>query len=261
MVMLIDIHAHLDHSYFDNDRNIVIESAKKSNVKVILTAGINPETNRKALEIAKKYDIVKPCLGIYPIRALKKELEESPSSLKYTEFDIDDEIDFIKKNKDKIAAVGEVGLDYSQGKDKQSQKELFQKMIGLAEKINKPIIIHSRKAESDCIEILQSSKLKKIIMHCFCGRKHLVKKIIDNGWFLTAPTTIVRSTQFQENAKLCPITQLFCETDAPYLSPFKDKRNEPVFIIESYKKIAEIKKMELNEVINNIWMNWQKVFA
>lgn len=133
-------------------------------------------------------------------------------------------------------------------------------MIDLAEKISKPIIIHSRKAESDCIEILQSSKLKKIIMHCFCGRKNLVKKIIDNGWFLTAPTSIVRSTQFQENAKLCPITQLFCETDAPYLSPFKESKNEPAFIIQSYKKIAAIKNMELNEVVNNIWMNWQKIF-
>ena len=88
----------------------------------------------------------------------------------------------------------------------------------------------------------------------------LVNKIIDNGWFLTAPTSIVRSTQFQENVKLTPITQLFAETDAPYLSPYKEMRNEPAFIIESYKKIAEIKGMELNEVINNIWMNWQRVF-
>ena len=97
-------------------------------------------------------------------------------------------------------------------------------------------------------------------MHCFTGKKSLVKKIIDNGWFLTAPTSIVRSTQFQENVKLTPITQLFAETDAPYLSPFKNKRNEPAFVPESYKKIAEIKNMELKEVINNIWMNWQRTF-
>ena len=93
------------------------------------------------------------------------------------------------------------------------------------------------------------------------------KKIIDNGWYLTAPTCITRAMQFQENVKLCPITQLFCETDAPYLSPFRDannpkifQRNEPAFIIEAYKKIAEIKGMELKEVVNNVWMNWQRVF-
>ena len=272
--MLIDIHSHLDHFYFKDDLGKVIENAKKANVKVILTAGINPETNRKALEIAEKYDIVKPCLGIYPIQTLQKEIETGDYPLKQNRFDAEEEIRFIQKNKNKISAVGEVGLDYSMGEDAKSQKELFEKMISLAEKINKPIVVHSRKAEADCIEILQSSKLKKIIMHCFCGRKKLVNKVIDNGWFLTAPTSIVRSTQFQENAKLAPITQLFCETDAPYLSPFKDarnlqkpisapiemsQRNEPAFVLESYKKIAEIKGMELKEVINNIWMNWQRL--
>jgi len=260
--MLIDIHSHLDHQYFEKDLDVVIENAKKNSLKVILTAGINPETNRKTLELAKKYDIIKPCLGIYPVQALQKEIESGEIPLKKDVLNIDEEIKFIEKNKLKIAAVGEVGLDYNFGiGDMAEQKELFLKMISLAEKIKKPIVVHSRKAESDCIEMLQSSKLKKIIMHCFCGRKHLVKKIIDNGWFLTAPTSIVRSSQFQETVKICPITQLFCETDAPYLSPYKLQRNEPAFIIESYKKVAQIKGMELQEVINNIWMNWQKVFV
>jgi len=259
--MLIDIHSHLDHCYFKDDIDKVIDNAKKADVKVILTAGINPETNRKALAIAKKYDIVKACLGIYPIQTLKKEIEEGAYQLKKDKFNVEDEIDFIKKNKKEIAAVSEIGLDYYWDKEhKKEQKKLFENMISLAEKLNKPVIVHSRKAESDCIEMLKSSKLKKIIMHCFTGKKVLVKQIIDNNWFLTAPTSIVRSTQFQDNVKIIPITQLFCETDAPYLTPFKDKRNEPAFITESYKKIAEIKKMELKEVINNVWMNWQNLF-
>ena len=152
-------------------------------------------------------------------------------------------------------------MDYFWNKDnKKEQLTLFEKMISLAEKLNKPIIVHSRKAEEDTIEILQSSKLKKIIMHCFTGKKKLVKKINNNGWFLTIPTCVVRSQQFQDIAKETPINQLFCETDAPYLSPFRDMRNEPAFIIESYKKLAEIKKMDLKEVINNIWMNYQRTF-
>jgi|TARA_B100001964_G_scaffold245721_1_gene335159 TatD DNase family protein len=259
--MLIDIHSHLDHCYFKDDLDKVIDNAKKANLKVILTAGINPETNRKALQIAEKYDIVKPCLGIYPIQTLQKEIDSGDYPLKENKFDIDEEIRFIEKNKNKITAVGEVGLDYFWIKDKQKeQKELFEKMISLAEKINKPIIVHSRKAEEDAVNILQSSKLKKIIMHCFSGKKALVKKIIDNNWFATIPTNVTKSFQFQENTKLIPITQLFCETDSPYLTPFKDQRNEPAFVLESYKKIAEIKGMELKEVINNIYMNWQKIF-
>ena len=250
--MLIDIHSHLDHYYFKDDLDKVIGNARKAGVKIILTAGINPETNRKALELAGKYNIVKACLGIYPVQYDNK-------------INLDDELKFIEKNENKIVAIGEVGLDYKERKNINEQKRLFEKIIQLTEKLNKPIIIHSRKAEQDCIEMLQSSKLKKIIMHCFGGRKSLVKKIIDNGWFLTAPTCITRATQFQENAKLTPITQLFCETDAPYLNPFKPKtgefqRNEPAFVIEAYKKVAEIKGMELKEVINNVWMNFQTVF-
>jgi len=107
--------------------------------------------------------------------------------------------------------------------------------------------------------MLESSSVKKIIMHCFSGKKSLVKRVRDNGWFLTIPTCVTRARQFQDIIKEVPLSQLFCETDAPYLSPFKDKRNEPAFIIESYKKIAEIKGMELNEVINNVWMNWQRL--
>ena len=296
--MLIDIHSHLNHYCFKDDLGIVIENARKANVKVILTAGINPETNRKALEIAKKHDIVKACLGIYPVQyennnnSENNKKNDNPNTIiknneiktieknyysiiknenntknNENKIEIDKELRFIEKNKKNIVAIGEVGLDYSMAKSNiKEQKNQFQKFIILAEKINKPIIIHSRKAENDCIEMLQSSKLKKVIMHCFGGRKSLVKKIIGNGWFLTAPTCITRATQFQENAKLCPITQLFCETDAPYLSPFKAKtgefqRNEPAFIIEAYKKVAEIKGMELKEVINNVWMNWQRVFS
>ena len=259
--MLIDIHSHLDHCYFKDDLDKVIENAKKANVKVILTAGTNPEKNKESLKIAKKYDIVKPCLGIYPIQySDNKELNNQKKN-KGTKINIDEEIEFIRKNKKDIIAIGEVGLDYFWNKNNVNEQEkLFQKMICLAEKINKPIIVHSRKAEQDCIEMLQSSKLKKIIMHCFTGKKSLVNKIVDNGWFLTAPTCIVRSSQFQENTKLTTITQLFCETDAPYLTPFKNKRNEPSFVVDAYKKVAEIKGMEFEEVVKNIWMNFQKVF-
>lgn len=265
--MLIDIHCHLDHHYFKEDLDKVISNAKKAGLKVILTSGVNPETNRRALELSGKYDIVKASLGIYPIQTLQREIDSGSYPLKENKFDIGEEIGFIMANKNNILSIGEAGLDYSQGEDSQNQKKIFEKVIAAAEKINKPIIVHSRKAEADCVGMLESSKLKKVVMHCFSGKKSLVKKAVDNGWFLTIPTNVVRSAQFQDNIKTVPITQLFCETDAPYLSPFKDannpnnfQRNEPAFVAESYKKIAEIKGMELKEVINNVWMNWQRVF-
>jgi TatD DNase family protein len=261
--MLIDIHSHLDHFYFDKDRNKVISNAKKAGLKVILSAGTNHQTNKTTLEIAKKYDIVKACMGFYPIQPIINNSNDENKKIKIKKVDVDEGIKFIEKNKKDVAAIAEVGLDYKEGKNSE-QKELFQKMIDLAEKLKKPILVHSRKAESDCVEMLQSSKLKKIIMHCFSGKRALVKKIVDNGWFLTAPTCITRSSQFQENVKFIPITQLFCETDAPYLSPFSARgefqRNEPSFVVEAYKKVAEIKGMEFEEVVKNVFMNYQKVF-
>lgn len=259
MSLLIDIHSHLDHSLLINKIDEIVQRAKKAGLKRIITNGINPQTNRICLELSKKYDIIKCGMGVYPRDALKKEIEAGDYTIKLADFDIDEEIEFIRKNKNNIAAISEVGLDFVNGESKQ-QIEDFQKMIALSEALNKPIVIHSRKAEAKCVDMLESSKNKKIIMHCFSGRKSLVKRISDNGWFLTVPTIVVRSLQFQDIAKNVPITQLFCETDSPYLSPYKDKRNEPAYVVESYKKIAEIKSMDIAEAANNVYMNWQKVF-
>ena len=259
MSLLIDIHSHLDHSSLIGKIDEIVQRAKNAGLKHIITNGINPETNRTCLELSKKYDIIECGMGIYPRDALKKEAETGEAELKVEEFDIDEEIEFIKKNKNNVIAISEVGLDFVNGESRQQILD-FEKMIKLSEQLNKPIVIHSRKAESKCVDMLESSKNKKIIMHCFSGRKSLVMRIVDNGWFLTIPTNVVRSLQFQENAKIAPITQLFCETDSPYLSPYKEQSNEPAFVIESYKKIAEIKNMDINEVANNIYMNWQRIF-
>src|SRR3989344_1773220 len=259
MNLLVDVHAHLDHPLLINNIVEIIHKAKNAGLKYIVTNGINPETNRTCLELSKKYEIIKCAMGLYPRNALKKEIENGEYPLKFADFDIDEEINFIRKNKSNIVAVSEVGLDFVNREDNQ-QIEDFEKMIRLAEELKKPVVVHSRKAELKCIEMLESSKNKKVVMHCFSGKKFLVKRIADNGWFLTAPTIVVRSQQFQDIVKNIPISQLFCETDSPYLSPYKGQYNEPAFVVESYKKIAEIKSMEINEVINNIYMNWQKVF-
>ncbi len=274
MNLLIDVHTHLDHPLLINQIDEIIHRAKNAGLKHIITNGINPETNRKCLELSKKYELVKCAMGLYPRNALKKEMESGEYPLKFIDYDVDEEIDFIRKNKNNIVAISEVGLDFVNSEDKQ-QIEDFGKMIKLSEELKKPIIVHSRKAELKCIEMLESSKNEKIIMHCFSGKKSLVKRAADNGWFLTAPTIVVRSQQFQDIVKNVPLSQLFCETDSPYLSPYKgDERehaqtrafshatqlNEPAFVVESYNMIAKIKEMDINEVINNIYMNWQKVF-
>jgi len=246
--MLIDIHCHLDDPQF-KDLDGVIERAKKAGLKIILTNGINHKTNKRSLEIAERYALVKAALGIYPTEAIKLD-----------EIQLNESLDFIKKNKNKIIAVGEIGLDYLRGNNKEKQKKIFIELLAFAEKIKKPIIVHSRKAEDDVINILESSGIKKVILHCFSGGFELVKKAAGLGYYFSIPANIVFSQHFQKMAEEVTINQLFAETDAPYLSPFKGKRNEPAFVAEAVKKIAEIKGFDKTEVANNIFLNYQKVF-
>jgi TatD DNase family protein len=174
------------------------------------------------------------------------------------------EIDFITKNKNKIVAIGEIGLDYYWVKNEHlldRQRELFKQMIRLANSLNKPVIVHTRKAEEDSIKILEDEKANAVILHSFGGKLKLLPRILSNGWFLSVPPSIVRSSHFQELVKRTPITNLLTETDAPFLSPFKDRKNEPSFVKLTIDKIAELKNLTVEEVENNIFMNYQKIFS
>ena len=247
MSLLVDCHAHLQNELFD-DLDAVIGRAKKAGVKAIINAAL--DDNERVLKLAKKYDIIKPALGFHPNYI-------NDSTMKK----LDSVINLIKNNKNKIIAISEIGLDYHYTlKNKKLQIGVFQKFIELAEKIKKPVIVHSRKAEEDVIGILENSKLRKVVFHSFDGRKSLVKRITENRWFISIPTNVVRSFQLQDSIKTVNINQLLAETDSPYLSPFKGQHNEPAFVIESYKKIAELKGMDLKEVENNLYMNYEKIF-
>ena len=247
--MLVDVHCHLCFKDYDKDRNEVIRRAEKLNMTVI-DSGTNLKDNKKSLELSKKYKIIKSSLGLYPLYAIKLKEKE-----------LQNEIDFIEGNKDKIIAIGEIGLDKSEENcNLEKQVEVFNKVLSLAEKINKPVIVHSRKAEKECIEILETFKIKHIDMHCFGGNFKLVKKIQDNGWIFSIPTNIVRLFHFQKIVEETPMSQLLTETDSPYLSPYPEKRNEPSFVVETIKKISEIKKLDEEEAKKLIYMNFQKIF-
>ena len=174
--------------------------------------------------------------------------------------ELEKEINTIRKNKNKILAVGEVGIDLKESDNLEAQKKTFQKFIDLAIELDKPIVIHSRKAEAECIELLEKSGYKKVVMHCFCGKRKLIERIVENGWHLSIPTSVNNSQQFQDMVRAVPIEQLFCETDSPFLHPLKERDNEPANVIYSYKKIAEIKKLKLKEVEKKIEENFNRLF-
>jgi TatD DNase family protein len=259
--MIVDCHCHLDHKWFSEDIDAVIKRAEKAGVKAIIQNGIDKQTNRITLELANKYEIVKAALGMYPQSSLKRETDNIDSAHPFEQYDVDSEIDFIRSQKDKIIALGEVGLDYKETDERAEQQDAFRKILNLAKEINKPVIVHSRKAEADVLDIIDKSKYNKIVLHCFSGKKKLMERAIKRGYFFTIPTCVVRSQQFQMLVDMLPLRQMLTETDAPYLSPFKDQRNEPAYIIEAIQKIAEIKKMDVKEIKNTIFMNYQGLFS
>jgi TatD DNase family protein len=141
-------------------------------------------------------------------------------------------------------------------------KDCLRKFLDISKKYDVPVIIHSRKAELETIDFLEQNNMKgrKVIMHCFSGRKHLVKRIIDNGWLFSIPCNIIRSEQFQNIVKDSPMSQLLTETDAPYLSPIPGKRNDSRNIAYTIKKIAELKGLSEEDTANIIFQNYQRVF-
>lgn len=258
----IDVHAHLDHPNFENDIDKVIERAKQAKVNIIVANGVNPETNRMVLQLAENYDIVKAALGIYSIEALAAETKESSSPLNTKPFDIDEELAFIASQKRKIVAIGEVGLDNSSAPGTlPAQQRVFEKIIALAEKIKKPISVHSRKAEKEVLDTLSTTSLKKVHLHCFGGSMKLVERGAEREYYFSIPANVVFSQHFQEMVKRLSINQLLTETDSPFLSPFKGKRNEPAFVVEAVQKIAEIKGFTVEETADNILMNYQRLFG
>ncbi|MBW2971826.1 TatD family hydrolase [Candidatus Woesearchaeota archaeon] len=253
MVMLVDVHAHMDYPQLLADVAEIVDRAKAAGVKAIIANGVDAVSNRKVLELASKYDVIKPALGIYPPDALKEEQGEL-----YCPLDVDAEIGFIR-SQDPFA-IGEVGLDLKNGKDFDMQKELFQKMIEIAKEKDVPVIVHTRKAEEQAIDILEGSGYGKVILHCFSGRKSLIKRAADLGFYFSIPTNVVKSEHFQNLVKMVHISKLLTETDAPFLPPFPSKINEPAYVIESVKKIAEIKGMTVDDTANNIFKNYQDLF-
>ncbi|MBT4257806.1 TatD family hydrolase [archaeon] len=242
----IDIHSHIK---MENNLDSVIKNAHEKNV-VITTVGVDKKSNRKCLEIKTKNPEVQICLGIYPKHVLE-----------ITEEELDSEIEFIRKNKNKIVGISEVGLDLFESEEIEKQKRGFGKFVNLAKELDIPVIVHSRKAEEIAINFLENFEYKKIIMHCFSGNFKLIQRIIDNGWSLSIPTNVVHSEHFQKIISICPLEQLFCETDSPYLHPAKKFPNEPANVVRSYEKIAEIKKLSLEEVRDKIGENWERIFG
>ena len=260
---LVDVHCHLNHEQFQEDLDEVLQRAKQAGLKAIIISGTNTQANQQVLEMAKKGPLIKISLGIHPIDALGLSEGDTGIPKQSCPINLEQEFQFIEQHQDQIVAIGEVGLDYHWDKTHHSQQiAIFKKIIKFALKIKKPLIIHTWEAEEECLNILESEVKHQIpiLLHCFGGRKALITRAKDLGYYFSIPPSVVKGN-FYPIIKKVPLTQLLTETDAPWQSPFQDTRNEPAFIVETIKKIAQLKNLTEEEVADQIWKNYQKIFS
>ena len=255
---LFDSHSHYNDDKFNMDREEIIKETLLNGVSNFIVAGYNIESSKKAIEIAKSYDEIYAIVGISP-----NDLENVE-----TKDDIDkciNEIKNIAKDK-KVVAIGEIGLDYYWNKEnKELQKDMFIKQIEIANELDLPIVIHTREATIDTIEILKEKNVnKKGIFHCCPLNKELIKEALKLDFYisLSGVITFKNVKNVEDIINMIPEDRLLIETDSPYLSPepVRGKRNNSMNVKYVAEKIANIKNKTLEEVANITNKNAKMIF-
>lgn len=239
--MLIDTHAHVMDSQFDEDRIEVLKRAKESGVSRIINVGCGLDFSKKSIEMAREYDFLYATLGLHPYDAadLAEELMKSWEVM-------------IAENP-KIVAVGETGLDYVKTKvDSEIQKRSFRAHLKLARDTGVPVIVHNRAADLDVLAILKEFPDVPAVFHCYGSDLNFAKKIWSAGYItsFTGIITFPNAEELREVVKALPLDKFFLETDCPYLAPqaYRGQRNEPSYVVEVAKKVAELKGLTFEEV-------------
>jgi len=251
---MIDSHCHLDHEPLFSNLDNVIKRSKKIGISKILTICTTIDSFTKIKEIVKKDEIIYGTYGIHPHETNNNKVD---SNLIVKE---------VNDNK-KIIGVGETGLDfYYNNSDKSDQIKSLDEHIKASLILNKPIIIHSRNAENETLEVFNRYKSNniKILMHCFTGSKEFAKKLLDLNAYFSASgiITFKNSIKLQETFKFIPLEKLLIETDSPFLAPEpnRGKKNEPSFVKYTAEKLAQIKEVSYEELINATSLNFKTLF-
>lgn len=255
-----DSHSHYNDEKFDMDREEIIKNTYNEGITKWICAGYDIESSKFAMQIAKKYPYIYCICGI------------SPNDVPETENEINEQIKEIEqliindKDTKKIVAIGEIGLDYHWNtENKQIQKLMFQKQIELANKYNLPIVIHTREAICDTIEILKENKVNKNgIFHCCPLNRELIKEALKLNFYISfaGPITFKNSKNAEEIVKMVPLENILIETDSPYLAPEpkRGSRNTSINVKLIAEKIAEFKEISLEEVAKQTYKNSLKIF-
>ena len=241
--MFIDTHCHLEDEKFSDDRAEILERAKIADVEKIINFGSTLQSSIAVADLAKNFSQLYAGVGIHP-----EEIDDfdEKTCARLAELAADK----------KVIAIGEIGLDYHWEKDSERrliQQKIFIAQLDLARQLNLPVCIHDREAHGDTLKILQTAgKNLRGVLHCYSGSLETAREVWKLGWFIgvDGPLTFKNSAKLPEVVKAAPRDMILIETDAPYLAPvpYRGKRNEPAYVVEVAKKLAEIRNETLEEV-------------
>ena len=271
---MVDSHSHLYFPEFDQDRDEVIKRARKKGVFFMAQVGASLEDSRKAIELANQHSDMVAAVGMHPHDA-HKYAQVQNARFKMQNKSLDDDIADLRsiaiKNKGKVVAVGECGLDFGKSgeigkEEKKAQIELFEAQIALAQDLKLPLIIHCRNAHRETAQMIQDSRCKThtTVIHCFTGNWEDAVRYLNFGCFISFSgiVTFKKAEAIQEAAIKTPLNQMLIETDAPYLSPEpnRGKRNEPANISNIIQVIARLRGLPFEEIEQTTDANSIKFF-
>ena len=253
---LVDAHIHLSDTEYNNHTDELVADAKTSNVTALVSNSMDLQTSIESLKLAEKHPgLVYPALGIHPwnVNVLKE--NELENTLKL----ISDE-----NQKKTVIAIGEIGLDSKYDKIWDKQLAVFDKMLRLAETLALPVIIHSRGTTAQIVDMLPSYNLKRVLLHWFSYPMTALSQAVSHGYYITEGPPAAYSKGIREVIANVPLKNLLTETDGPvkyYKQPFNGQMTKPSFIRTVVEAIAEIKKMRVDDVADQIARNFEEFFS
>lgn len=249
MAKIFDTHSHYDDIKFNEVRDELLSSLESKNVGRVITCGVDKPSSLRSKKLAEKYDYIYFAAGIHP---------ENMDEVCCT--------DFIKEmsGHEKCVAVGEIGLDYYfDSSSAEKQKQVFEKQLILSKELNLPVIVHDRDAHADTLELLKKHRPKGVV-HCFSGSPETAKEIVSLGMYIGigGVITFKNAKRLPEIAKELPLDRLLLETDCPYLAPepFRGKLCNSAMIEYTAKRLAEIRNISYEEVLDAAFENAMNLF-
>lgn len=261
---LVDVHAHLTDARLVADEAGVLQRAHAAGVTTIIANGLNPADNAAVRDLALRAPMVRPAFGLYPVDAVLTELRALGVSYP-REGEVataEEGIAWVRDHATEAIAIGEIGLDGHWVPEPlwARQEEVFRALVTIALEADRPVIVHTRRRERRCLEILTEMKVTRANWHCFGGKVNLARSIAEHGHLLSIPANARRSESFTRMLEKLPRDRILLETDCPYLSPDRERGSEPADVAGTAAYAAELWGVSLADVTAQIEDNFARLF-